>query len=280
MSITVNILDMPPERRTSLTTWVDLDLAHLTGIGAHLFRQPMYGVGFGGRCPPGAQLWVVPMQCSGLLSNAVLSDGLGGIRDDGLPPEIAVLRPGDVLGFGQLLRDGIAALVRLPYGGWEQFTNITSNVTPRPIPTLRIFQTPTLPASVGYSPCPLTREIFSTNSDAPVTATVFPEGQDALAVAIAPSATHVTIHLLDNSAEPQQRIQGAESGTYEVWWLLASGLWCHNPADDFSAAERGVASASHDVEVYQVSGQVRAVYVRKTGGSDFFASVTLSEVPQ
>jgi len=66
--------------------------------------------------------------------------------------------------------------------------------------------------------------------------------------------------------------------TAEVWFLNSfSGLWVHNPSDDFDSAGLGDASASHDVEVWQLPPYFSRVAVYRTNAAaDWQASVAVA----
>lgn len=56
--------------------------------------------------------------------------------------------------------------------------------------------------------------------------------------------------------------------TCELWWYnSATGLWCHNPRDDFDSAGLTDADATHDVEVFEIPRGFTRVFVKRTNSA-------------
>lgn len=89
-------------------------------------------------------------------------------------------------------------------------------------------------------------------------------------VAIPGKAKTMTLRLFDANASVLSRL--AATGPLNIYWWLANAavggvqLWVRNAAaDDWTATARGVASATHDVERYDVSNATRVAVVDPTG---------------
>jgi hypothetical protein len=81
-------------------------------------------------------------------------------------------------------------------------------------------------------------------------------------LAIVGGAESVTIQLADTTPA-----RLSSTVTCEVWWLMPTGLWAHNPSDDFDSAGRGDADASHDVEVYDAPPNASRIYLKRTNSA-------------
>lgn len=180
-----------------------------------------------------------------------------------LPPEVLAIYPGDVVPLGRLSTDGIAVHIPSPrYQGSASNTNIRV----RPEPYIRVFgSTDGLPSRIGYRPTPLW---FRTPAAAAAPAAGTVPGGVAGSSQLS-SVTHVRIIFQDNVGT-NTPIQGAETATFDVWWQDASGLWLHHQDDDFDAAGRGAALATHNAETYAIQPGIVGVQVVATGGDTFF----------
>ncbi len=199
------------------------------------------------------------------------------------PPGTVLLMPGDVIRFPQpvsrvkVLPSGIinftdknlAFLDILGYGD----ANETRWPSGRPL--LRAYLS---------DPGPLTSvrtlRVTGTSFVTPLSNTAVPAGRIDAVPAVARQLTPHTKTVAIQICKADGTRLTSETENVEVWWRLASGLWSHNPDDDFiDATGRGRATATHDVECYEINGLARAVMVRlPSAGPSLGAHLSASEL--
>lgn len=236
-------------------------------------------IALGGDLPPGALAIVAPREERDILIAilAAVTDPVDdlwervspqyngvGTQTKGLPESFFILRPGEIVRFARPVNKGLSLHFATPWldcGDWS-FNN-SEAVFPVPAPLLRVGYTP----SARFS-CPEARAVPAMKYIQTSITTIAGIARAEWAM-VGPAINQVTIHIIDDSLT-RQRIQGAESGSYSVWWMLPDGLWAHNEADDFDAGGRGVADATHDVEVYEIPRNARGVALVQDSGNDFW----------
>lgn len=181
-----------------------------------------------------------------------------------LPEQALVLYPGHVMPLGGVSREG--AYVMVFRGTFGHAT--TAPFGPAPEAYVRVYQgDDRLPHRVGYHPIPAWTRA-QPGTDAP-NAIAFGGGATVRLY----GATHVRLVFQDN-VTTRTDIVGAETGTYEVWWMDASGVWAHHEDDDCDAAGRGAILAAHNAETYSVHPGAVAMCVRRVSGDTFFCNVS------
>ncbi len=87
---------------------------------------------------------------------------------------------------------------------------------------------------------------------------------------------YMTVHVHDNASAT--RIVGAETADIELWFHNPrTGIWTHNPADDFDAVGRGSADGTHDCEVFHIPNSFNRVYFNKSSGNTLWIDVLFSK---
>ena len=250
-----------------------------SGVRMSVSPNNCWGLALHGVCPPSTAAFFTEVDNASILANWLnyidnVSFFYGGalmsaISDPflfALPPGVMLAYPGQVIRFPKPLERGVA-VVPVVLGGvpvtgatpWA-YPGRSSFANPRVAgyPLLRFYtEDPGDNEQIGY-----VKGAVQENGKTPLPASPPTDMTDA--AYIPPSARQLLIHFTDDN--PTQRIQGTESATFEVWFRGPTGLWMHNPADDFTPTGRGAASASHDVEIYTIP----------PAGADAFVVVFLS----
>ncbi len=238
-----------------------------------------YGIGFTGHVPPGGRLAVArgdaraqlinwantivsgvsgrPWALYNILANTTpwLSDSMRP------PPGVSILSPGDIIRWSEPSQ--VSAWPLNPYLYHSGFIGIAEDS----LSTFRGYiRMPRAVARTFYRPDVVTQRLEYTRvpwviegafGNAP---TNVDDGYPCF-------GSHLTIAWKANATD-LTRISTSES--FDIWWLLADGIWHHHEDDDFDAAGRGVVSATHDVEVYEIpQGAMRvAIDDTSTAGTE------------
>jgi len=238
-------------------------------------RGPVAAVGLTGLLLPGSYALVVPasrrqalvefLNDTAVLQQWALQGGSQITSTSPLRPEIIALYPGDVMPLGRLSTEGVS--VYMAPGQYSGVYPVTADAPMvRPEAYIRVFPSDAhLPQRIGYRPI-----------------SAWTRGQPSAAAPVAAetpqvlvgNASHVRVVFQDNvlSVTP---IVGAETATYDVWWLDHSGIWSHHGDDDLDAAGRQAVTATHNAEVYSVHpGMLGLTLVRTAGDSLFYNATT------
>lgn len=245
----------------------DVDI-FLTSLAPQELPTGICGVGYTGYLPPGARLFLAPLAEKETL-RAWIATALSTNSDtmawkNTKPARVFSLGRGEVFNAGAVIQGGLCAFEWLGVGSNPFHPAHANPMNPRaslrwgPASVARCYFSPaTVPASLQFSSMPLWTRLEDLPAAAPTLGT---EG-----LGFSPEVTALVLNMQDNAADA--RIQAGESNTFEVWFRTITGLWCHNPTDDWAPAPgRGQADPTHDVEVYQIPKGFNRVYVRALGG--------------
>lgn len=242
------------------------DSASLTDI-----NRPLFALGLHGFLPPGSLAIVVPYERrDDLLSYLTVGVESGTIYRPldtrafvaaPLPKGAIILHPGEVHCWDKVLANGATAWISCPWSDVSTSIGLHGIVVgPTPTPILRVYlRSDFVPSQIKWVPIGNRIGKALVNTAAPAGTTPLTE---ARAVLLNSSCDRVVIELTDDDGA-YTRIDAAEAGNYEVWWLLQSGVWVHHHDDDFDGDGRGQASDTHYVETYTRPRTAGAVYVRQ-----------------
>jgi hypothetical protein len=253
---------------------------------------PCVALGYGGSVSPGQVIFLAPYR----YRDELYQWAVGKINTDWIwlyavhdaPPWLIVLRPGEVVQFRETLRDGVAGVVcapehslaglsylyanagiglPLPANIGEQLELHTNRCGLPALPVLRVFAetASAIPAGLSYDRVPAFG--FATLGVAtPVwNDTNLPECQQPTKfIPVGPCVTHVTIGVVKGvtPGPPAVVTRLDQDIPLRVWWLSSDGISHCNPANDWTAAGLGLASATHDCETYYVPRNCRKVAVQ------------------
>lgn len=150
-----------------------------------------------------------------------------------------------------------------------------------PTPVLRLFfEKDSVPRSLDYERVPSV-QYFTVGTTAPTynaTNDAAPDTFNDEFLLIGESATHLTV-TLGTGTGSLPRVMARIAATFDlnVRWLTHDGLWHMHPDDQWTTTGRGQASATHDVEVYEIPRNVIGVnFVAAAGPANLqaFASAT------
>jgi hypothetical protein len=239
---------------------------------------PLWGIGIHGAVSPyhlflfAPRTWADQLSSIGAanLAKVILSG------ESPLPPGCVVLVPGEVVRFEAPLPAG-GRIVGLPLAAGVPSTQYENAADPRwPSGAAFVRSWRRDPGSqpsrlalmrvsgVGYIG-PLPEPLQANGGDIPAGNSLSGAGVALKAAQLSPQTRTIGIQIIKNST--LQRLT-VESVDVEVWWRMASGYWCHNPDDDFTAGGRGKATATHDIELYDVPSMARHVLARIPAGGD------------
>ena len=229
--------------------------------GVQVVTGAVYGVGFHGLLPPNAMLALFPAEqliAAQEWGNATFQ-GQAYLQAVGeLHGRAVIVYPGEVHPFDPPVQGCIVrALMPWTNGFTRPFGSVDQN--PAYAPIARIYRSPGLvPSQIGWRKRGISGIVGTTGVNPPTLLT------DAVPIPL--GSETVSIHWLGVGGA-MVRVGAAQSNSYSVWWLLADGLWAHNPADDCTGAtDRGLITAAHDAERYAVGPEVVGVFVYRLGG--------------
>jgi len=239
----------------------------------HDYREVVYGVGLGGAVPVGTVLLVSSFNQRNVLADEVLSGQTSSSKNleifqawfarttpvnvgYGAPFEsdVMVLQPGEYVNFPDGI-DGLSVCAMAPWTGANDYddagaASAASYLGYSARALVYFYRTPQLHApTIKHAIAPYVSQLAGT---ATLPTTTFAE------TVFCSNATKVAI------------VNDAITTAAEVWWYISGAGWAHNEADDWTAAGRGLPSATHLLETYTVPQFAEAMCIVDANTEDWW----------